>query len=59
MKLILTCPQAEYRGNQIWCKKAGSWCGHAYFKRCKGWWVLTPQAASCPLRKETKNNDQR
>lgn len=54
MKLTLSCPHAEYRGNQIYCKKAGSWCGHAFFKRCKGWWALSPQAEKCPYRKEKK-----
>lgn len=53
MKVPLECPQAEYRqGMQIWCKKLGGLCAHVYFKRCKGWWVLSDQAARCPVRKK-------
>lgn len=53
MKLTLSCPHAVYRdGTQIWCTKLGARCVHVYFKQCKGWWALTPQADSCPLREE-------
>lgn len=53
MEVNLSCPHGEYRdGMKIWCRKVGGWCGNAYFKRCKGWWALTDQAARCPLRKE-------
>lgn len=53
MKLTLSCPHAVYREEmKIWCKKAGCWCGHAFFKTCKGWWALSAQATRCPLRKE-------
>jgi len=55
MKVELTCPNAEYReGMKIWCKKLGGWCVHVYFKACKGWWALTPQADRCPAREERK-----
>ena len=48
----LACPYAEYTdGMKIHCKKACALCGHAFFKRCKGWWALSPQAEKCPLRK--------
>lgn len=58
MKLTLTCPQAEYREEmRIYCKKAGGICGHAFFKSCKGWWALTPQADRCPLRQVTAGPD--
>lgn len=50
----LTCPAAEYReGMVIWCTKAEAPCGHVYYKRCKGWWVLSPSAEQCPKRRET------
>lgn len=53
MKLTLSCPFASYDdGMRINCSRTGARCGHAYFKRCKGWWVLTGQADRCPLRKE-------
>ena len=49
----LACPNAEYRaGMIIYCKKTGEPCGHAYFKRCKGWWTLSPRWPTCPLLKE-------
>ena len=49
----LTCPAAEYReGMVIWCKETGAPCGHVSFYACKGWWVLTPQAEKCPIRRE-------
>ena len=50
---VLTCPQAEYRENMIiWCKKTGGPCGHVHFCSCKGWWVLSPSAEKCPVRRE-------
>ena len=56
MKIELSCPHAEYRaGMRIWCKATGQLCAHVFFKSCKGWWALTPQAARCPMREE-KNN---
>ena len=58
MKITLDCPFAKYGEEmRIFCKKAGSLCGHAFFKRCKGWWALSPDAAKCPLRKEI--NDEK
>lgn len=53
MKVKLDCPHATYRsGMRIWCEKAGTWCGHVFFKQCKGWWALSKTAPACPLRKE-------
>ena len=47
----LECPNAKYvSGMKIWCKAAEECCGNVYFKRCKGWWALTANAARCPLR---------
>lgn len=55
MKLTLSCPKASYGpGMRIRCSASGQSCGHQRFKSCKGWWVLTAQAAECPLRKEDK-----
>lgn len=46
----LQCPYAKYiSGMMIWCSKANDYCGHAYFKRCKGWWALTPRWQTCQL----------
>lgn len=57
-RLELSCPCASYRDDmRIVCGKTLSYCGHAYFKRCKGWWALTDKAARCPLRKEN-NHEQ-
>lgn len=52
----LTCPYAQYiQGMKIYCLKACDLCAHAFFKRCKGWWALSPQAENCPLRKCDEN----
>ena len=54
MKLTLSCPLAKYDGQmRIICTKRGYYCGNSYFKRCKGWWVLTESAGQCPLREES------
>ena len=53
MKLTIDCPHGYYADRmRIMCRKTGNVCGHQYYKRCKGWWVLTEHAARCPLRKE-------
>lgn len=52
----LTCPHAKYREEmRIYCEKADTYCGNAFFKRCKGWWALNKNADRCPLREERKN----
>lgn len=59
MIVKLDCPHAVYReGMQIFCAHANDWCGHVYFKRCKGWWVLSDGAARCPLRRSKNGQDQ-
>jgi len=58
MKITLSCPHAVYGDEmRIWCKRRGDWCAHVFFKRCKGWWSLTPSAAECPVRKEEDHDD--
>lgn len=53
MRIKLSCPHAEYRSEmRIWCRKRGCPCAHVYYKTCKGWWALSPQAADCPVRRE-------
>lgn len=53
MKIKLECPNAEYvEGMKIHCKAVKGRCAHVYFKACKGWWALTPQAARCPMRED-------
>ena len=48
----LSCPHAVYREEmRIFCLKMNDYCGNCYYKRCKGWWVLTDKAAACPIRK--------
>ena len=55
----LDCPHAYYvEQMQINCKKTGDRCAHQYYKRCKGWWVNSPYAASCPLRKEVSESER-
>lgn len=55
MKLELECPRARYLPNlYIECKDRGI-CGHQFYKRCKGWSVLSEGAKKCPLRKEEED----
>lgn len=56
MKIKLDCPYA-YHGERmvVFCRKTGGKCLFQYFKNCKGWWVNSPSAANCPLRKESEN----
>jgi len=56
----VTCPHAERRdGTQIWCRKAGDWCAHVFFKTCKGWWVQSPQADKCPIRSDRRDSEDK
>ncbi len=57
MKLTLSCPNASYdAAMRIRCSKAnGAPCAFQYFRACKGWWVLRPNADKCLLRKEETN----
>lgn len=53
MTLTLGCPHAKYvEGLKINCDKTGDRCAHQFFRRCKGWWVLSETAKKCPLRRE-------
>lgn len=53
MKLTLDCPLAKYGPDMaIICARDGEPCAHQYFKSCKGWWALSPDAARCPMRGE-------
>lgn len=55
MKLKLDCPRGKYGpGMAIYCED-GKPCAHQYFKPCKGWYVLSNGAKSCPMRKEREN----
>jgi len=47
----LSCPNAVYvSGMKINCKLTGGRCTHVFYKSCKGWWALSPEAKRCPLR---------
>ena len=56
MKIKLDCPHA-YHGERmkVFCKKRGDLCLFQYFKNCKGWWVNSPSAGECLIRKEKEN----
>lgn len=55
MTLTLDCPNAAYGDSMIIiCKATGQPCAHQYYKRCKGWYVLSDGARTCPGR-EKKN----
>ena len=60
MKLTIDCPHGAYNPQMfIFCEKAGAPCGHQYFKKCKGWSVLTEGAATCPLRGEDNGKNDK
>lgn len=53
MKIKLDCPHACHGERMVvYCKKTGGKCLFQYYKNCKGWWVNSPSAANCPIRKE-------
>ena len=53
MKLTIDCPNAAYGdGMIIICKTTGQPCAHQYYKRCKGWYVLSDGAQTCPGRED-------
>ena len=55
----LSCPRAKYEsGMMIRCTAIGEYCGNVHYKSCKGWWVLTANAARCPLREGGNGNEQ-
>lgn len=56
MQIKLPCEYAKHNSRmQVICRKqGGTYCGHQYYKSCKGWWALSDTAAGCPLRKERK-----
>ena len=54
MKPVLTCPHARYIAEmRIYCDAAGDLCGNQYYKQCKGWWALNPNADRCPVRRRS------
>ena len=56
----LSCPFAKYNSQMhIDCTKRGEMCAHQRWKPCKGWCVLTDQAAVCPGRKDEVKNEKR
>lgn len=53
MKVTLDCPRAKYgAGMVIYCMRDEQPCAHQYYRRCKGWYVLSDGAKSCPMREE-------
>ena len=53
MNIQLDCPHA-YHGERmkVFCKKSGGLCLFQFYKNCKGWWVNSPSAGQCLIRKE-------
>ena len=62
MIIKLDCPYA-YHGERmrLFCKKAGenALCVCQYYKSCKGWWVNSPSAKDCLIRKEGKKDAEK
>ena len=58
MKITLSCPLARHGPDMIvLCTKTNAPCGHQQFKACKGWWVCSPGADTCPIRKENPHGN--
>lgn len=55
---VYTCPYArtEARTMLILCGAVDAtnqpYCGHSAWRRCRGWSENTPDAETCPIRKE-------
>ena len=57
---VLTCPNAKYgAGMVIWCKYTGNVCAHQYYKKCKGWYVESEGAKTCPGREKLTIKDNK
>lgn len=55
MSVKPACPFGRYvEGMKIDCEKTGQRCVHVFYRRCKGWWANTEQAARCPVREENR-----
>lgn len=44
------CPNAFYRGTEIFCRKTDDSCGNVKYCRMAGKWKLTEWAERCPVR---------
>ena len=50
---VIACTHGRYvTGMVIWCDTTNGPCAHQYFKKCKGWYVLSDGAAKCPGREK-------
>lgn len=59
MKITLDCPQAYHAEEmRVYCRATKEPCAHQHYKSCKGWWVCSPGAAKCPLRKEPNDGQE-
>lgn len=58
MKINLDCPHAVHGDRmRVFCKANNNQiCLWQYYKSCKGWWVNSPAAAECLIRKEQEEN---
>ena len=59
MKIKLECPYA-YHGDRmrVRCKaNNGELCLFQFYKSCKGWWINSPGAAGCLIRKRGANEN--
>ena len=52
----LKCPKAEYRNIngeiRVYCQKLEGICWYQYWKPCKGWFVMSPDAKKCKERED-------
>lgn len=59
MKIHLDCPHA-YHGERmrVFCRKTNDICLFQFYRNCKGWWVNSPSAANCLMRKEKQDGKE-
>ena len=59
---VYTCPYARTENGTmlVLCVLSadGKYCGHSYWRRCRGWAENTADAAQCPVRKEAEDSGQ-
>ena len=59
MKIRLDCPHAVTGPKmRVYCRKTDGLCAFQYFKSCKGWWVNSPGADGCRLRRQPEQEGE-
>ncbi len=54
----ILCDRAKIRDGYVMCQVNGEYCGHQIYRRCKGWWEQSPEAAFCKYGKDDKDGTE-